>query len=75
MRWMGGNALVSASTDNALKVWDVARGVGADARHHTWRPTTTLTGARAQLPLLHDRAHLQVGLSRGSAQLYIVEKK
>ena len=44
VRWMGGNALVSASTDSALKVWDVARGCAADARTHAWQPTTTLTG-------------------------------
>ena len=44
VRWMGGNALVSASTDNALKVWDVARGCAADARTHAWQPATTLTG-------------------------------
>ena len=50
VRWMGGNHLVSASTDGALKVWDVAAGVtAADAGHHAWRPTATLTGALLSL--------------------------
>jgi WD40 repeat protein len=55
VRWMGGSGLVSASTDNALKVWDVARGVAADsARHHAWAPTATLTGGL--LPSLDGRS-------------------
>ena len=52
VRWMGGNALVSASTDSALKVWDVARGCAADARTHAWQPTTTLTGEALRHALL-----------------------
>ena len=45
VRWMGANRLVSASTDNCLKLWDVAAATRAGAAP---APLTTFTGtARA----------------------------
>lgn len=42
VRWMGSNRLVSASTDNRLKLWDVAAATRAGAAPS---PLTTFTGA------------------------------
>ncbi|KAK9824007.1 hypothetical protein WJX72_006926 [[Myrmecia] bisecta] len=41
VRWMGGDHLVSASTDNNLKLWDVATATSSSANVE---PVTTFTG-------------------------------
>lgn len=46
VRWMDGSHLVSASTDNQLKLWDLAA-AARHTRHQEWRPTTVLTGESA----------------------------
>ncbi len=43
VRWLGADRLVSASTDNCLKLWDVAAASRAGAAP---APLTTFTGAR-----------------------------
>ncbi|CAL8465090.1 g4625 [Coccomyxa elongata] len=43
VRWLDGTHLVSASTDNQLKLWDLAA-AGRHMRQQEWRPRTVLTG-------------------------------
>jgi WD40 repeat protein len=38
VRWMSGSHIVSASTDNQLKLWDLC------SREPEWRPLNVLTG-------------------------------
>ena len=45
VRWLDGSHLVSASTDNQLKLWDLAA-AGRHSRHQDWRPQNVLTGGR-----------------------------
>ncbi len=44
VRWLDGTHLVSASTDNQLKLWDLAA-TGRHMRQQDWGPRTVLTGA------------------------------
>ena len=43
VRWMDGTRLISASTDNQLKLWDVNSGNVASAQHDR-RPVNVLSG-------------------------------
>ena len=45
VRWMDGTRLISASTDNQLKLWDINSGLVSSA-HHDRRPTNVLSGGR-----------------------------
>lgn len=44
VRWMDGSRLISASTDNQLKLWDINGGVVFGASHHDRRPINVLSG-------------------------------
>lgn len=54
VRWMSSDRLVSASTDNCLKLWDVAAATRTGAAH---APLTTFTGAPPR-PQLYCRQWL-----------------
>ena len=41
MRWVGGNQVISASTDNSLKLWDVADAAQSEGN---CAPITSFTG-------------------------------
>ena len=41
MRWVGSNQIISASTDNHLKLWDVAEAASSEGK---CAPITSFTG-------------------------------
>ena len=45
VRWMDGSRLISASTDNQLKLWDINSGIVSSA-HHDKRPVNVLSGGQ-----------------------------
>lgn len=44
VRWLGSNQLISASTDNTLKLWDVADAASSEGN---CSPITSFTGGSA----------------------------
>lgn len=55
VRWMDGTRLISASTDNQLKLWDINSGIVSGVQHDR-RPINVLSGGdlplQTLLPLL-----------------------
>ena len=43
VRWMDGSRLISASTDNLLKLWDINSGIASGGQHDS-SPVNVLSG-------------------------------
>ena len=49
VRWMDGSRLISASTDNLLKLWDVNSGIASGGQHDS-SPVNVLSGLSSVIP-------------------------
>ena len=53
VRWMDGSRLISASTDNQLKLWDINSGIVSGGACNDRRPVNVLSGVLWCLTTAH----------------------